>query len=325
MPLDGTFGTKGNDGTWTGMLGLVSREEADIAVGPFSLTFTRSEAVDFTWPLYYDNTKILAGLGRPEVNPWGFLLPLAPLVWTFILIALLLLPALMVMCSSYLFPKTHTLYVWLTDAYEFIRVLLQECISIPSDWWWWQRVVLAVWMLMTLVLTRSYAGNLMSLLAVRHIPQPFQSLREVIDDPSTIMIWQKNSINAEYLRTVKSGIIREVADLEAEERVMYSTHKEYKKVVNTLIRNGRHVLVDVYINLRNLMAEDFTTSESGLFMQWFRTNIPNSTTCLSPPKKITVRTSLSLANLWGMFVVLAGGCGLSLLVLCVEMRCSRIL
>ncbi|XP_042233425.1 probable glutamate receptor [Homarus americanus] len=358
MPPDGSFGTKAEDGSWTGMVGLVSREEADIAIGPFGLTPIRAEAVDFTWPLSYDNTKILAGLGDPEVDPWGFLLPLAPLVWAAILTALLMLLTVILMCSSCLSPKTSTFFIRLTDTHGFIRVLLQQTAIISMEWWWWQRVMLGVWMLMTLVLTRSYAGNLMSLLAVRHIPQPFQSLREVIDDPSTITIWQSRSINAEYLRTAKSGIIQEVADLGADGRVMYTTHEKYKSVVDTLVRRGTHVLVDIHINIRNLMAQDFSQSgrcdfytsregylpfpagiisqkdnpivpamhkrvlaltESGIFMRWFWMSFPNSTKCLNPPKRITVRTSLSLSNLWGMFVVMAGGSVLSLLVLCVEL------
>lgn len=55
-------------------------------------------------------------------------------------------------------------------------------------------------MLTTLVLTRGYAGNLMSLLAVRHVRQPYQTLRDVLDDTSVIQIWQKNSAGEQLLR-----------------------------------------------------------------------------------------------------------------------------
>ena len=68
------------------------------------------------------------------------------------------------------------------------------------DGWQWERVVLGVWMLATLVLTKSYAGNLMSLLAVRHIPQPFHTLEDVLEDPSVVTIWQKSSAFEQYLR-----------------------------------------------------------------------------------------------------------------------------
>lgn len=67
-------------------------------------------------------------------------------------------------------------------------------------WWKWENVLVGVWILATLVLTRSYTGNLMSLLAVRHIPQPFQSLRDVLNHPSAIMIWEANSAYVQYFR-----------------------------------------------------------------------------------------------------------------------------
>lgn len=55
-------------------------------------------------------------------------------------------------------------------------------------------------MLTMLVLTKSYAGNLMSLLAVKYVPQPFQTLRDVLDDSKIISIWQRYSSNEQLLR-----------------------------------------------------------------------------------------------------------------------------
>lgn len=73
--------------------------------------------------------------------------------------------------------------------------------------WYGERVVMGIWMVTTLVLMRSYAGNLISLLAVKYIPQPYQSLRDVLDDPVITMIWQKNSANEQYLRVIMYFII----------------------------------------------------------------------------------------------------------------------
>lgn len=65
--------------------------------------------------------------------------------------------------------------------------------------WWWERLTVGLWLLMVLVLSRSYAGNLMSQLAVRHIPQPYQSLRDVLDDPRASMIWETNTAYVQYI------------------------------------------------------------------------------------------------------------------------------
>ncbi|XP_071532997.1 glutamate receptor-like [Panulirus ornatus] len=80
-PPDGGWGNKQGDGSFSGMVGVVSREEADIGLGPFSISAPRAEVVDFTYPITLHYLKLLAALGDHEVDPWGFLLPLAPLVW----------------------------------------------------------------------------------------------------------------------------------------------------------------------------------------------------------------------------------------------------
>ena len=42
------------NGSWTGIVGLVNRSEADIAIGTLSITADRSEGIDYTIPYFYD-------------------------------------------------------------------------------------------------------------------------------------------------------------------------------------------------------------------------------------------------------------------------------
>lgn len=53
-------------------------------------------------------------------------------------------------------------------------------------------------MLSTLVLTRSYAGSLTSLLAVRYIDEPYQSLRDVLSDNDVGIIIAPNTLIIQY-------------------------------------------------------------------------------------------------------------------------------
>ena len=54
-------------------------------------------------------------------------------------------------------------------------------------------------MVLTLVLMRSYAGTLTSLLAVRQIPQPYQDLRRLLDDSDATMVWEAGSMYVQFL------------------------------------------------------------------------------------------------------------------------------
>lgn len=53
----------------------------DIALGPFGLTAERAIVAEFATPLFSDASLLFAALGRPEVNPWGFLLPFSHSLW----------------------------------------------------------------------------------------------------------------------------------------------------------------------------------------------------------------------------------------------------
>lgn len=81
--------------------------------------------------------------------------------------------------------------MWSTSACSIVQLLSHPDgpdVFAVFDYWWWERVLLGVWMLSMVVLTRSYAGNLMSLLAVRYIPMPIQSLQDVLESSYTFLV-----------------------------------------------------------------------------------------------------------------------------------------
>ncbi|XP_069169913.1 probable glutamate receptor [Procambarus clarkii] len=350
---DGNFGT---------MLNRVIRKEADIALGPFAVSFSRLEVVDFSWPIHIGLSKILGGRGRPEVDPWGFLLPFTPLVWAAILTSLLVMSltvSLLSSCSSHEIADAH---LWFSKTFNYIRVLLQQDLS-RSDEWWWERMVMLVWMMVMLVLSRSYSGNLLALLAVRYIPHPYQTLEDVVHDPSVKMIWKANTIYENYFRTSTSGIYQKVGDLETRARVVRRPHSQILAALDTLVRRGDHVLLDNDASLINLMVDDFLRTgrcdfyksregyfafpyslvlqkdspllpsvnervldlmEAGFYLYWTGESGTSASPCAYPPSRVTVNTALAVSDLWGMFLMLLGGHVVGLLALLLEAVTTRI-
>ncbi|XP_069982156.1 probable glutamate receptor [Penaeus vannamei] len=374
-PRDGAWGTEKVDGSWSGMVGMVSREEADLGLGPFAMTTKRAEVVDYATPILIDYARILGGRGRPEVDPWGFLFPLTQEVWMGVLVMVAVV-LLVVLVLSRLSEKalqkkeeegrvsqgTRNMY------FGVFRILLQQdtkpstCPSRTPDakvppGRRWERVLLAGWMIVTLVTVKSYAGNLMSLLAVRHIPQPYQSVRDVLDDPACTMIWEANTMFVEFLSNVQSGPFHEVWRAGSQGRILFKKSTEYLDAIDSLVRSRPYVLIVEDLTHRVLMGQDFSVNgrcdfyrstkaflpfmfsvigqkgnpiveaiskriwavtESGLYDHWLDSFIPNSTSCANVPSKITVNTSLGIMNLWGLFAVLLAGHLLGLMVLGLE-------
>ncbi|KAK3886695.1 hypothetical protein Pcinc_009161 [Petrolisthes cinctipes] len=105
---------------------------------------------------------------------------------------------------------------------------------------WWKRLVLGTWMLTTLVLTRSYSGNLMSLLAVRYIPMPVQSLQDIIDQPVNLLM-MRGSAQVQTILEADSGILRRIASLQQAGRFEFYDGREREGKLLNLVRRGGYV------------------------------------------------------------------------------------
>ncbi|MPC14314.1 hypothetical protein E2C01_007078 [Portunus trituberculatus] len=123
--------------------------------------------------------------------------------------------------------------------------------------WMWQRVVLGMWMLMTMVLTRSYEGNLMSLLAVRHLPQPYQTLRDVVDDPSVVMVWEKQGAPIQAVIDATSGIFYEVKKSEEQGRLKAIPVYTFSDILEEVI-SQRKVILDYELVLTVIRSNHFS-------------------------------------------------------------------
>ncbi|XP_063871822.1 ionotropic receptor 93a-like [Scylla paramamosain] len=222
--------------------------------------------------------------------------------------------------------------------------------------WWWQRVVLGVWMLMTMVLTRSYEGNLMSLLAVRHLPQPYQTLRDVVDDPSVVMVWEKQGAPMQTVMDATSGIFHEVKRSEEQGRLNLQPVYTYSSILDDIIYQRKVIIdyevvltvtrsnyfsrtgrCDLYLGQERILAHPLaligqkdsplvlalsariiSMTEAGLYVHWNSATIPNSSACAQVPTKITISSSLSLRQCWAMLVLLLGGLAVGLATLFLE-------
>lgn len=61
---------------------------------------------------------------------------------------------------------------------------------------------------------------------------------------------------------MKDGQFREVAEMEGEGRLEFHTQQEMKEGLDTLVRTGSHVLIDVDVSLKSRIALDFSQKGS---------------------------------------------------------------
>ncbi|XP_068216610.1 probable glutamate receptor [Palaemon carinicauda] len=347
-PPDRSWGIQRPDGSWTGMVGMIRRKEVDMAIGPFGITYLRAQVLDYTRSMFVDYVRVLAKRGKTEVDPWGFAMPLTQEVWISTLGALVVV--LGVARGMHLVSLQRRESVG-EIVYQYVKILLQQDLLVRSPLSS-TRLLFASWMILMLVLIKSYSGNLMSLLAVRYISQPFQTLRRVEQNPGITMVWEANTAFIQTIYSAKSGIFRDVAETEKVGRFKVISSTRYSSTIEEEVMRGDHVLVVEDLSCKMLLAQHFTktgncefylskemflpltfamvlqknsplglavnerikaVSESGLYNHWLQRAVPNSTSCIQPPTKVTVQSSLSINNIWGIFVILVSGYIISLI------------
>ncbi|XP_071525276.1 probable glutamate receptor [Panulirus ornatus] len=254
-PDDGSWGATLPNGTWSGMVGQVSRQEVDVALGPFGITESRAKIVDFTRSFYFDDRSILVSKGVPEVDPWGFLFPLASTVWA-ALLAVLVVSWLAIVVLSH-FPRDSGRFRWILDLLLLhLRIILHQDITMKLSGVR-ERLVVGGWLLVAMMVTWSYTGNLVSLLAVRHIPQPIQTIRHLVDDAGATVIMEPNTIVTDTISRIKSGDLKELNDLRFVGRVRYQHAKTFPTALDTLVRRQRHVIIGTSLSSELLIADVF--------------------------------------------------------------------
>lgn len=85
-PSDNEFGILKANKTWSGVVGYLARKQADLGVTALSITFGRSEVIDFTRAYYVETAAILLPIPEEIQNYSAMIEPFSPSVW-FILFA----------------------------------------------------------------------------------------------------------------------------------------------------------------------------------------------------------------------------------------------
>lgn len=170
IPAENTeIGRRLPNGSWTGMIGLVQRNETDMVIGKVAVTIQRLEVADFSYP--YNRNRITFATRKPEyiAELLAFLLPFSLDVWFYSIAALLLFPA----ACFLLLKKKYTFRKLVFVAFKTIVSQDMGIEPIRSR----EYILLAFWQIGAGFLIFCYAGVLLSFLTfpklsgIRTIPE----------------------------------------------------------------------------------------------------------------------------------------------------------
>uniref|UniRef100_A0A6A7GA25 Glutamate receptor n=2 Tax=Hirondellea gigas TaxID=1518452 RepID=A0A6A7GA25_9CRUS len=262
-PSDGAWGIPRGDGTgdWNGMIGMVKRDEADLALGPFGVTYSRTQVAAFTSPILIDYYRILVKRESPEPDPWGWRKPFTAGVYAGFIVSLVVV-ALALWATTSLFGISSTKCKEKRDRgigiLENVWLVYGTTVSQSMEWLaecWSGRTVMAVWFIVVLIVARSYGSCLTALLAVRSVATPYNYLSDLIDDPQIVLVFEGATALIEHFSKVKTGIFADLAG--QKHRSLFLTPPQLYEAAYNDVRDTKTALLVEDITCRKVISDDF--------------------------------------------------------------------
>ncbi|XP_032677546.1 glutamate receptor ionotropic, kainate 2-like isoform X2 [Odontomachus brunneus] len=224
-----------NTEKWSGMLGKIIAEEADLAITDLTITSERESAVDFTMPFMNLGISIL--YRKPTRAPpslFSFLSPFSNGVWLY-LIGVYIIVSLLLFIIGRLCPaEWNNPYPCIEDAEE-----LENQFTFKNAFWFAigsimqqgseiapigisTRMMAGSWWFFCLIIVSSYTANLAAFLTVETVVSPFDNVEELVKK-----------------KTIKYGAKQKGSTFKFFED---SNHSTYKKMYDYMIANADDVL-----------------------------------------------------------------------------------
>ncbi|XP_068216708.1 probable glutamate receptor [Palaemon carinicauda] len=316
QPPDRVWGVAGADGNWTGMLGMLQREEVEMAVGPFAVSRARETVCDFSAPVYAENMAIL--MVRPGIQSdlSGFLKPFTPIY-------------------------NVTMQIISKSTIWVMKTLTQEASeNLPtSDGC---RVVIVTWLLASFVFMSSYSGILTAMLTVPRVTIPVDSIEDLVAQKDLPWRLEAGSMMYQYYQEATEGMRKKVFD--GHEGLFQDCW-----AARSPISEGEFAGICDLTTMKKAMSWDFSTSgschlyisrevaysnvmiatayktnssykaranywiqrvkEAGLIDLWLQREITNTSQCLQPPsadRSSSAGIKLNIEAFTGPILVLVG-------------------
>ncbi|XP_042892142.1 glutamate [NMDA] receptor subunit 1-like [Penaeus japonicus] len=190
VPDDRVFGIKLANGSWSGTMGLVVREEVDMTGTVLSQEAERFDAVEFSVPLYMDAQRLIykspvltsdiAGFIKPYTGLRDFLCTIRPhqnyetaprLTGTGAKLTLFL--------KRNVEPAGIYDTLWHSCQWTLGATLAQSMVQAPTGTT--VRILWGMWLLVALIVGSVYRSNLKAMLILPKLRLPFDNLQELMD------------------------------------------------------------------------------------------------------------------------------------------------
>ncbi|XP_042891229.1 glutamate receptor U1-like [Penaeus japonicus] len=286
-----------HNGSWTGMIGDLEREEADIAIAPLDITFSRSLAVDYTFPLSMEGYVIVIKRPTESSSKWkNYLREFTPASWIAVCVLLVLLTLSLVVVMKYA-PRETT--ITLNDAVMVVSALIAQMGPAMKFDSLASRMLFMTIFLACFLVYNFYSSFLVSALTVRKTSLPFNDLSELYEKKSYTFGFSGGGSLEDFFKTSTQPFYRAVW----EEMIVKNPASLTSGL--DLVQTTRHAY---------MVNEDLQRmSESGILAMLHKKWITSKDDCQSPGMQ-----AMDFSSVMTAFLLLSIGVFSAILILLVE-------
>ncbi|GFS71903.1 glutamate receptor [Nephila pilipes] len=200
------WGIKGSNG-WTGMLGMVSRNEVDFALGPFTLTYDRWSEFKLSAPMYVDDVEILVPVFTWRLSLFNMLAIFDYKVWIVLFLSIILLCLMLSIIEKCDNPDVPFQMSCLKNLWSFTRTLLQKG-KLQRPEGYTRTLLTVIWMVSAFVMSLMFSGLVLTNLLLRKA-RKIDSIQDLIADGNIQPIVEfQSSIYSAFRRPLRKNEIR---------------------------------------------------------------------------------------------------------------------
>ena len=182
--IDGAWGSSKDDGTWSGMIGMILNDEVDFAVADFFITLDRSYVVDFSIPLMKARNKMYIRIPSQDagwstfVNPFSFKLWIATITMIFV-------GSIIISVTYYTHKHKSRTDVEYPNSFRIDTALFLSFVALFQQGIEFEpkrfstRISIITILFATLVVFAAYSASLTSFLSVFKVSLPFKGIESM--------------------------------------------------------------------------------------------------------------------------------------------------
>ncbi|XP_071085110.1 glutamate receptor 2-like isoform X1 [Haliotis cracherodii] len=222
---DNTWGRRRQDGTWTGMIGEVINNEADIAAAPLVIMSGRSRFIRYTQPYMSSGIRILYTKPSDWLASHAFLFLLKPFslwMWGILALTLAVITALFIVIVRYSPYEKWSFILGREDEEPLGERSLSSSLFHTLSTLMWQRsrclprsssgrVLTSAWWLFSILVLVSFTSNLTALFLTHNssiYSVPFTSFEELVQQDDVSFGCAKYGHIASYLETSQEPLAK---------------------------------------------------------------------------------------------------------------------